>query len=208
MQRCLADLLELAGAWPKEKATRTILRRLTFSSQQRRVMFLATSAESYSAPEGHVVSLFFPKAGRLERLLQTGRRTPLNETCRVGCSCQAWTFWGAAYKSTQEEYRPSGPEWREDRAPAERDPHGQYWICKHVIRVAENLAGITFADLAAQGVVPTALHAQSSLDAVRPTIASFMAAADAGDGTLDPYVLQPDHAEEVMTSLRMLCVLE
>lgn len=141
----LQQLFDRTTQLTHEKATRShILAIRPRKGSVRRVVLLVRSAEKYSNPAGHLVTILWPTIPDMRTVDPTGvKKTPTTTPVRVHCSCPAFKFTGPAYHSTQEKWRLPGKA-REDRTPDDRDPTGVRIVCKHILRCTEELQRIDF----------------------------------------------------------------
>lgn len=170
-QYTLADLLALTGDKPKRRAQKSKVFGIQTRKNQRRFLFLVKSRESYSHPDGHLVSVLYPNLPLLPKLRGMKGISPTNQRVRVHCTCPAWSHWGSAYWATEEGYALRGLE---DREPNIRDPQGENLICKHVARVSLNLQRLSFTRLLDWFKVPTAKQATAELQAIRRVAAKAL----------------------------------
>lgn len=94
-----------------------------------RYVFMLEGLESWSDPNGHIVTLKFDKETATAPL----KSRPFNDDCHVHCQCKSFQYWGPAYNSTQGNYNLFTVE---NRPPDVRDPGREIKICKHIARIA------------------------------------------------------------------------
>lgn len=114
---------------PRLKARKSKVKGLITRKNLKRFKFLVKSTESYSSPNGHIVSILYPKIPLIQAYEGKIKQTPRNAEVKVWCTCQAWQYWGAAFNATDQKYNLDKIELLE---PNIRDPKREYLVCKHV----------------------------------------------------------------------------
>lgn len=114
---------------PRLKARKSKVKGIITRKNLKRFKFLVKSTESYSSPNGHIVSFLYPKIPLIQAYEGKIAATPRNADVKVWCTCQAWQYWGAAYNATDRKYNLDKIE---NIEPNVRDPNREYLVCKHV----------------------------------------------------------------------------
>ncbi|HEC63793.1 MAG TPA: hypothetical protein ENI23_00700 [bacterium] len=144
----LGQLLFLNGDAPIARALKSRIVGIKSRRNFRRFTFRVKSRETYSDPSGHLASVLFPSVNlRTITQGQNKSRTPSNERVLAWCLCPAWNWWGSAWSSTTNSYNLSRSQ---TISPDIRDPTNQNLICKHLVKVAQELEGRTFRGLIRQ----------------------------------------------------------
>lgn len=125
----LTELDETNSYKPRLKARKSKVKGIITRKNLKRFKFLVKSTESYSSPNGHIVSFMYPKVSLMQAYDGKVASTPRNSDVKVWCTCQAWQYWGAAYNATDKKYNLDKIEKIE---PNVRDPNREYLVCKHV----------------------------------------------------------------------------
>lgn len=143
----ILEIVSKTGPLSKKRVDNTRVTGILTRSNFRRFIFRVKSREVYSDPDGHLISVFYPRVpfeaieqGTLKRSVR-----PVTADVRIWCTCPAWQMWGSAFISTKHGY--NLPRMTEHRAPNIRDPKQQNFCCKHVIRVSKKLERMGFSSL-------------------------------------------------------------
>lgn len=134
----------------------------------KRLSFLVKSDMPYSSPKGHISSIMYPNVDF--RNISDDLGSPLSEDVKVICSCPSFTYWGSAYLATTEEY--IIPPYLENRPADVRDPEGENFICKHLIKVIQYVGKKSFKQLSKRftsGSLKTA-----SIDEVKFALSDYL----------------------------------
>ena len=120
----LRKIQSFTGAGPKKRAGNSRIMGIEQTSENdiRRFSFLVKSNESYSNPQGHIVSLHYPGL-TLKKFMNNRKITPMNQQVWLYCTCPAFLYWGSKYWSTEYSY--NFPQHTEYRPPDIRDPEGK-----------------------------------------------------------------------------------
>lgn len=207
----LQQLTSKVGDGPKQKAKRS--RVITFSRKPkgRRFLFLVKSRESYSSKIGHLVSILYPNIRiPFSELAQQRTLKPFNTRVRVFCSCQAWRYTGPAYLSTRDKYRLPERRFIENRPADTRDPSGQNFVCKHVIRVSIWLRPMTFRRMLTLFLVPLAPELKTAqLNSISPIIGSLLRERLIPQSEIDEVIasITYQNVEDVLDQYELICPL-
>jgi hypothetical protein len=151
-------IYNLTGKKPRDKAENGNILGIKSRKRQDRFSFVVRCLESYSNPKGHIASVMFPG---IEELNQDQQKAvdvwedalgigynwhiPKKQEVLLKCSCPAFLFYGSEYYASQFGYHIDGQT--EDRPPVIRDPEGNRYLCKHLIRVYKYIEKISFERL-------------------------------------------------------------
>lgn len=210
----LLDLLNIVGQRPRSKARRSqidafVLRK---RANHRRFLFLVKSSESYSSPDGHLVSVLYPNLKvPFERLRYYPALTPMNQRIRVNCTCPAWKFTGPAYLSTREKYRLPEGKYAENRPALIRDPNEENYVCKHVVRVAQHLRSTAFPAMLRNFDIQAGPSPKkprvSAITELYPIIGGVLHRAGYPDDAIEDVIstLNEDNVEDVLEQYGLIC---
>ena len=135
------QLFNLTGARVKKKADKSKIIGIKTRRNFRRFSFIVKSSEHYSDPGGHITSIMYPKLD-FRKLMG---KSPLTEKILVKCTDPSFLYWGTEFYASQFGYNIDGVT--ENRAPEIRDPNGERFLCKHLVRVYLYLRTIDFRTL-------------------------------------------------------------
>jgi len=127
---------------PNKRSNNCRVYRIKYKVQDsKRYIFLVKCKESWSSPDGHIVSIYFEDKGN-----KVNRRNiiPLNSNIRTRCHCPAFVYWGSAYNATINKYI---LDKKENRPPDIRDPFRVNKVCKHIVAVTKSLSHKNFKAL-------------------------------------------------------------
>ena len=128
---------------PKDKAENGNILGIKTRKNLRRFSFVVRCLESYSNPKGHIASVIFPEVNF--GLVDQNWTIPSKQEVLLKCSCPAFLYYGSAFYASQFMYHIDGNV--ENRPPVIRDPEGNRYLCKHLIRVYKYLEKISFDKL-------------------------------------------------------------
>lgn len=212
----LAELVAKANPTANKHVHNTVIEAVRRKPGQKRLVFLAASDEPYSRVDGHLVSIIYPNLLPFDKLKNHPQLTPFNRRIRVHCSCEAWQFWGSAFKATEEGYRihaqlpkPDGKGGSksaptvESRPPEDRDPAGENWLCKHVLAMADYIEGRTFPQVLAEFAIG---KGKGKKAAMLPVLVHAMTQDGADPSEIDELVdsLTEDNVEDALVSRELL----
>lgn len=95
--------------------------------------FMVYGQQSYSNPNGHLVSILFEPVGKKSTQM-------LKTPCRVNCTCPAYTYWGSEFNATEQDYNYETEQFIE---PNIRDPKREHLICKHIAATRKEIKNLT-----------------------------------------------------------------
>jgi len=136
-------IYNLTSKKPKDKAENGNILGIKSRKNLRRFSFVVRCLESYSNPKGHIASVIFPEVNF--GLVDQNWHIPARQEVLLKCSCPAFLYYGSAFYASQFMYHIDGSV--ENRPPVVRDPEGNRYLCKHLIRVYKYVEKISFDQL-------------------------------------------------------------
>jgi len=197
-------IFRLTNKKPKDKAENGNILGIKLRKKQDRFSFVVRCLESYSNPKGHIASIMFPGVEFLNKQQEEAMdvwgdllgghgyqwKTPKSEEVLVKCSCPAFLFYGSEFYASQFGYHIDGNT--ENRPPVIRDPDGNRYLCKHLIRVYKYIEKISFDRLLKRFKMASENLQMASLEEdILPAIADYL-----------PRIgVSPEESKEVIASI-------
>ena len=142
------DLVSDTGTAPKTKAENSTVFGIRTRANFRRFIFKVKSSEVYSKKTGHLASIRYPSIEpRNVKTKPKAKNPSVKDTdVLVWCTCPAFHYWGSHFWATRNDFlmHDKSPE---TRFPKIRDPLGERALCKHLIKVYDEVRRMSMGRL-------------------------------------------------------------